>query len=50
MSKYQGKTVTKSRPAKDGDDGYNASLDQVVIQTEDNKTDRTVPRSEVKES
>lgn len=45
---YQGKKVTKSRPAKEGDDGYNAGKDQVVIQTEDNPKDRTVARADLK--
>lgn len=49
MGKYQGKTVTESRAAKQGDAGYDATKDQVVIKTEDNQSDRTVPRSDVKD-
>lgn len=47
MSKYQGKTVT-SRPAREGDQGYDATKDQVVVKTDDGK-EKTVPRDEVTE-
>ena len=48
MPKYQGKTVTSSRPAREGDPKYDAKLDQVVIQVDDGKP-QTVLRTEVTE-
>ena len=43
---YQGRDVTKVRPAREGDKGYSKDGDQLVV-TMDDGTEKTVKRSEV---
>jgi hypothetical protein len=48
MGTYQGQKV-KSRPAKQGDDGFNKSLGEQLVITLPDGSERTVPKAEVVE-
>jgi len=45
---YQGKNIASLRPAIEGDEGFKAGTDQVVVSLADG-TSKTIKRSEVKD-
>lgn len=46
MSTYQGKPVTVVRPAREGDEGFDEEIQQLVVKLEDG-TEKTVARKDV---
>jgi hypothetical protein len=47
MQTYQGKPIRSSRPAKEGDEGFEQGKDDQVVVTLQDGTEKCVPKKEV---